>query len=176
MPSSLLPSRRQVCRSLALAGLALVAPPLVAGAAASDKADGILVVKSKRKLMLMRDGNVMRTFPVALGADPVGPKRRQGDSRTPEGLYRIDGLNPHSHYSRALHISYPNEEDLRLAHAAGVAPGGDIEIHGLPPGYGHYDPDSFFKDWTNGCIAVGNGAIEEIWARVGLDTPIEIRA
>lgn len=113
---------------------------------------------------------------MALGAQPIGHKRQQGDKRTPEGTYRVDALNSHSRYHRALHLSYPNEEDMRRAEAAGVAPGGDIEIHGLPHGWDHYDPAVFMKDWTDGCIAVSDRAIDEIWARVRLDTPVEIIA
>ena len=100
----------------------------------------------------------------------------RSDARTPEGLYRVDAVNPRSRFHRALHISYPNAEDMRRARAAGVVPGSDIEIHGLPDRFGDYDPVAFYRDWTNGCVAVGNRAIEEIWASVGIGTPVEIRA
>ncbi|HUZ75934.1 MAG TPA: L,D-transpeptidase family protein [Stellaceae bacterium] len=144
--------------------------------ASGARADRVVVIKSARKLMLLRAGNVLGMFPVALGAHPIGPKREQGDGRTPEGCYRIDGFNSHSRFYRALHISYPNVEDVRRARAAGVAPGGNIEIHGMPNGYGHYDPIAFYKDWTDGCIAVSNRTIDEIWASVGADTTVEIMA
>jgi len=172
-----LPTRRRVCGDIALAAAALLVRPIKAEAWASGvRADRIVVLKSARKLMLLRAGNVLGTFPVALGARPIGPKREQGDGRTPEGGYRIDGFNSHSRFYRALHISYPNAEDVRTALAAGLAPGGNIEIHGLPDGYGHYDPVAFFKDWTDGCIAVSNHAIDEIWASVGIDTAVDIMA
>lgn len=176
MFQSRLASRRQVGRALAVAALALIARPLKAGAEAGESADRIVVLKSERKLMLVRAGSVLAAFPIALGACPVGPKREQGDTRTPEGFYRIDGINPHSRFHRALHISYPNEEDVRRARAAGVSPGGNIEIHGMPNRYGDFDPVAFFKDWTDGCIAVGNRAIEQIWASVSVGTPVEIKA
>jgi len=172
-----LPTRRQVCRDLALAGTALLVRPIAAAAAPSGiKADRILVLKAERKLILQRGGTVLASFPIALGAHPVGPKREAGDRRTPEGRYQIDGFNPHSRYYRALHLSYPNAEDMRRAQEAGHAPGGDIEIHGLPGGFGDYDPVAFFKDWTNGCVAVSNRAIEKIWASVALGTAVEIVA
>jgi murein L,D-transpeptidase YafK len=155
-------------------GLAL--QPLEAAAGSrSESVDRILVLKSKRRLLLLRGGSILATYRVALGAQPIGPKLRQGDSRTPEGHYYVDALNPDSRFHRALHISYPNARDMRRARASGVSPGGDIEIHGMPDSYGHFDPVAF-GDWTDGCIAVGNRAIEEIWASAGIGTPVEIRA
>jgi murein L,D-transpeptidase YafK len=140
------------------------------------KADKILVLKSARKLELLKDGVVLRTYPIALGASPIGPKRAGGDGKTPEGLYTIDARQPHSHYHLALHISYPNAEDRGRAAAAHRDPGGDIEIHGLPGWYeGPLDPVRFDKDWTHGCVSVGDRAIEEIYAAVDIGTPIEIR-
>jgi murein L,D-transpeptidase YafK len=171
------PTRRHICRGLALAGLGLIVSPLSAGASAlGETADRIVVLKSKRKLLLVRAEHVIAKFPIALGAHPVGAKRKQGDKRTPEGRYRIDALNPNSRYYRALHISYPNAEDIRWAQAAGVAPGGDIEIHGMPEAYGTYDPVVFVKDWTDGCIAVSNRTMDEIWTRVQVDTAVDIIA
>lgn len=172
-----LPTRRQVCRDLTLAAMALFVRPVTAEAEATGaRADRIVVLKSERKLLLLQAGKGLGTFPVALGAQPIGPKREQGDARTPEGHYRIDGFNPHSRFYRALHISYPNAEDVRRARAAGVSPGGNIEIHGMPDGYGHYDPVAFFKDWTDGCIAVSNRAIAHIWGSVSIGTAVEIMA
>lgn len=124
--------------------------------------------------MLLRGGSRLAAFPIALGTQPKGPKLEQGDARTPEGHYRIDGFNARSRFHRALHLSYPNAEDMRRARAIGLSPGGDIEIHGLPQGYGDYDPVAFYKDWTDGCIAVSNRAIDEIWASVKIDTPVDI--
>lgn len=140
------------------------------------KADKILVLKSARKLALLRGGVVVKTYPIALGANPIGPKHLAGDGKTPEGVYAIDARQPHSLYHLALHISYPNEADRARAAAADRDPGGDIEIHGLPGWYGGpLDPVRFDKDWTHGCISVGDRAIEEIYAAVEIGTLIEIR-
>ena len=136
----------------------------------------IVVIKSERKLMLVRASQAFLTFPIALGSHPKGPKRREGDGRTPEGDYVIDRFDTGSYFHRALHISYPNAADRRRALAMGVDPGGRIEIHGLPPGYETLDPKRFDKDWTDGCISVSNRAIEILWRNVGLFTPITIRA
>jgi murein L,D-transpeptidase YafK len=135
----------------------------------------VLILKQKRELQLLSAGEVIKSYPVALGFNPVGQKQMSGDGRTPEGVYVVDGRNDTSPYHRALHISYPNADDLARAAAAGIDPGGDIVIHGMPLAYGRYDPVRFFRDWTDGCIAVGNLAIEEIWARVPDGTRVEIR-
>jgi len=140
------------------------------------KADKILVLKSARKLALLRRGVVVKLYPIALGANPIGPKHLAGDGKTPEGVYTIDARQPHSLYHLALHISYPNEVDRARAAATDRDPGGDIEIHGLPGWYGGpLDPVRFDKDWTHGCISVGDRAIEEIYAAVEIGTAIEIR-
>lgn len=148
----------------------------VAAATSPDaKADLVVVLKSARQLVLMHSGRVLKTYPIALGASPRGPKRAQGDHKTPEGSYVIDGRHPHSPYHLALHISYPNAADRARAAAAHRDPGGDIFIHGLPSWFGPIDLGRFTKDWTEGCIAVGNKAIEEIWTEVADGTVIEIR-
>jgi murein L,D-transpeptidase YafK len=140
------------------------------------KADKILVLKSARKLELLKNGVVLKAYPIALGGHPLGPKNVAGDHKTPEGSYTIDGRQPHSHYHLALHVSYPNAADRVRAAAADRDPGGDIEIHGLPGWYeGPLDPVRFDKDWTNGCVSVGDRAIEEVYAAVDIGTPIEIR-
>ena len=140
------------------------------------RADKILVLKSARKLELLKDGVVVRTYPIALGANPIGPKHIAGDGKTPEGVYTIDARQPHSRFHLGLHISYPNEADRAQAAAAARDPGGDIEIHGLPEWYeGQLNPVHFDKDWTHGCISVGDRAIEEIYTAVEIGTPIEIR-
>lgn len=140
------------------------------------KADRILVLKSARKLELLRNGVVLKTYPIALGGNPIGPKEEAGDGKTPEGVYYIDSRQPHSLYHLALHVSYPNAADTARAAAAGRNPGGDIEIHGLPNWYGGpLDPVRFDKDWTHGCVSVGDRAIEQIWAAVDIGTPVEIR-
>ncbi len=172
-------SLRGAASALALlllgAGLLLLGDAVPARAVVVEKADRILVVKSERRLFLLRSGAVLASYPIALGADPVGPKLREGDKRTPEGIYFIDGRNPRSPYHLSLHVSYPGPKDVTRARAAGVAPGRDIAIHGMPNRYGRFDPTGFFRDWTDGCIAVGNIAIEEIWQRVDNGTAVEIR-
>lgn len=138
------------------------------------KADRIVVYKSKRQLDLMAKGVVIRTYPIALGPHPVGAKRQKRDGRTPEGIYVIDRRTMATPYHRALHVSYPGPNDLARARARRVNPGGDIFIHGMPAYFGLTDPVRFFVDWTNGCISVGNIAVEEIWQSVDDGTPIEI--
>ena len=123
---------------------------------------------------LMRTGQVLRTYKIALGGNPVGAKMRQGDHRTPEGVYVIDRRNEHSQYHRSLHISYPNAADRERARKLGVSPGGDIFIHGLPNGYGFIGAAHRARDWTDGCIAVTDQEIEEIWKLVDNGTPVEI--
>ncbi len=160
---------------LALA-LALCLAALAKGETpAAWKADKILVLKSQRKLMLLDHGRVLKTYKIALGSEPVGPKTRQGDHRTPEGLYRIDRRNPHSQFHWALHVSYPNASDRARARRLGVSPGGDIFVHGLPNGQGWIGAAHALHDWTDGCIAVTDQEIEEIWRAVPNGTPIEIR-
>src|SRR5262249_23683024 len=115
-----------------------------------------------------------RKYKVALGTQSIGPKTRQGDHKTPEGAYIIDRRNPHSQFYRALHISYPNAADRERARKSGVAAGGDIMIHGLPNGYGRLGSAHRLKDWTDGCIAVTNQEMDEIWRLVPDGTKIEI--
>jgi murein L,D-transpeptidase YafK len=139
------------------------------------RADRILVFKAKRRLELWKNGTAFIAFPIALGSHPQGPKHKLGDGRTPEGIYIIDGRITSTPYHLALHVSYPDADDLAHARRAGINPGGAIYVHGMPARFGHTDPVRFFHDWTNGCIAVGNIAIEVIWASVADGTPIEIR-
>jgi murein L,D-transpeptidase YafK len=127
------------------------------------RVDRVVVHKSQRSMHLLSGESVVRTYRIALGRDPVGHKEREGDGRTPEGCYTIDRRNPNSKYHLALHISYPGPTDL------GPDPGGDIMIHGLKPGVDH--PAS---DWTQGCIAVTDAEMDEIWGLVADGTPIEI--
>ncbi len=137
-------------------------------------ADRIVVEKAARRMHLMRTGATLKTYRIALGRNPVGHKEQEGDSRTPEGIYVIDARNPGSRFHLSLRVSYPNAEDRRRASARGMSPGGDIFIHGLPNGAG---ADALFagRDWTDGCIAVTNAEIREIWAMVKDGTPTEIR-
>jgi murein L,D-transpeptidase YafK len=134
-----------------------------------SKATRIHVDKSERILRLIHEGEAFRTYPVALGDSPRGHKLYEGDERTPEGLYLIDGRNPDSHYHLSLSISYPNSRDVARARSKGLEPGGQIMIHGTP------DRDARRpSDWTDGCIAVSNAAMEEIWQLVDEGTLIEI--
>jgi murein L,D-transpeptidase YafK len=145
------------------------------GAHAQAKVDRIIVHKKARTMELMRAGKALKTYKVALGGEPVGAKTRQGDHRTPEGDYMIDSRNAHSQFHRSLHISYPNAADRERARKLGVAPGGDIYIHGLPNGYGFIGAAHRARDWTDGCIAVTDQEIDEIWKLVDNGTPVEIR-
>jgi murein L,D-transpeptidase YafK len=171
--------RAPLSRRAVLAGAGAILLPRAARAgswAEGANALRIVVIKSERKLMLMRAGRAFLTFPIALGSHPRGPKRREGDGRTPEGDYVIDRFDTGSYFHRALHISYPNADDVRRARAMGVDPGGRIEIHGLPPGFETLDPKRFEKDWTDGCISISDHAVEILWRNVGLFTPITIKA
>jgi murein L,D-transpeptidase YafK len=170
--------RRHPCRLVAvtvIAVLALTATTAPRAAEQFSKAERILVLKGKRELRLLRGNVTLKSYPIALGSHPRGPKRRRGDGKTPEGVYIIDGRLTRTAYHLALHISYPNEADRARAHAARLAPGDAIWIHGMPARFGRTDPVRFLKDWTNGCISVGNIAIEEIWNAVDNGTPIEIQ-
>ena len=158
---------------LLLAALCLAATPRQPGKRLH--ADRILVEKSQRHLTLLWKGAPVKTYRVALGSKPAGRKQCQGDNRTPEGLYRIDARNGASHYHRALHVSYPNAQDLANARRLRCAPGGDIMIHGLPNGYGWLGASHRLHDWTLGCIAVTDAEIEEIWDAVPNGTVVEIR-
>jgi murein L,D-transpeptidase YafK len=148
--------------------------PFLAAKAVDLAADRIVVHKSKRKMVLLREGKVIRRYGIGLGQSPVGPKQRQGDSKTPEGLYTISRRNPASAYHLALQISYPNDADVERASQVGDDPGGDIMIHGLPNDDDESGKHRRMIDWTAGCIAVTNDEIEEIWRLVLDGTPIEI--
>jgi murein L,D-transpeptidase YafK len=139
---------------------------------ASVKVDRVVVNKGARELMLIRKGQVIRTYPVALGPNPSGHKIMEGDGRTPEGSYVLDWRNPNSRFYRSIHVSYPDQTDRLLAAQLGVSPGGMIMIHG-EPNYLSFGGQAS-GDWTEGCIAVSNAAMDEIWAHVGDGTPILI--
>ena len=138
-------------------------------------ADKILINKKERQLTLLSTGKVLKTYRIALGGNPNGPKERQGDNKTPEGTYFIDARNKDSRYHISLHLSYPNERDRRRARARGVSPGGDIMIHGIKNGYSSVGELHTEYDWTKGCIAVTDEEIEEIERFVPDGTPVEIR-
>lgn len=137
--------------------------------------DSILVKKSQRKMHLIIDNQPYRTYSISLGGNPVGHKQREGDNRTPEGDYYIDWRNPNSAFHLSLRISYPNEDDQARAEAQGDSPGGMIMIHGEGESEGRGGRLSRRKDWTQGCIAVTNREMEEIWQMVADGTPISIR-
>jgi len=139
------------------------------------KADKVVVIKSKRLLMLLNEGDILKIYRVSLGKQPNGHKIKAGDKRTPEGSYTLDSRNVESKFHLALHISYPNESDIRNAHKFGVRPGGDIMIHGLSDKMKKLGKLHRTSDWTDGCIAVTNSEIEEIWKLVPDGTPIEIK-
>ncbi len=138
-------------------------------------ADWILVEKKARRLTLFRENKPLKSYDIALGRQPDGPKRFQGDNKTPEGRYKIDFRKRNSDYHRALHISYPSAEDAAIAAKQKRPAGGDIMIHGLPKGMGSLERLHLLRDWTAGCIAVTNAEIEELWRAVPDGTPIEIR-
>lgn len=141
-----------------------------------QEADRIVIVKSERTMTLFNHGQALKAYHVALGGDPVGPKVKAGDKKTPEGEYIIDSKNPHSRFHLALHISYPNPADRERARKLGVSPGGGVEIHGLEAKYAWLGSLHRQINWTAGCIAVTNPEIEEIYKRVPIGTPVEIRA
>src|SRR5208283_4142280 len=125
------------------------------------QADKVLVVKSKRLLLLLQNGSVLRKYEICLGRDPLGHKTRQGDNKTPEGNYVLDSRNPKSSFHLSLHISYPGKTDILTARHSNISPGGGIMIHGFPDGI-TIDDLGPYRDWTKGCIAVSNTAMEEI--------------
>ncbi len=127
------------------------------------RADTILIVKHERKLYLLRDNDLIGSYRIALGLSPTGAKEHQWDFRTPEGSYVIDFRREHSHYYKALHISYPSHDDLKRSTAQHMHPGGDIFIHGEPNQ--PTKPASYYKtrDWTNGCIALSDEDLQEVW-------------
>jgi tetratricopeptide (TPR) repeat protein len=140
-----------------------------------EPADKILIEKKERRLTLISKGKVLKTYKIALGGNPIGPKERQGDNKTPEGTYVIDSRNKDSRYHLSLHISYPNEKDRKRAKELGVFPGGDIMIHGIKSGFSEVGDLHTEVDWTKGCIAVTDEEIEEIEKLVPNGTIVEIR-
>lgn len=162
-------------RAMVKPSLTLLCLLVLTGAAhATPKADLVLVKKSERKLLLVRDGEPIKTFHISLGPRPRGHKQYSGDERTPEGSYLLDYKKDPSRFYKAIHISYPNRNDLENARRLGLDPGGNIMIHGYPvDGSESVDVARNFN-WTNGCIAVTNEEMDEIWAMVEPGTPIQI--
>jgi murein L,D-transpeptidase YafK len=177
--------RRLITIALLLAGATASAEPeaALAGRGAADLAvnqappvaELILVRKSERRLYLMHDGGVLRSFRVALGLMPAGAKERAGDFRTPEGRYRLTRRNARSDYFLSIQVSYPSDEDRRRARRNGWDPGGSIMIHGLPNMLRHPPEYYFSQDWTDGCIALSNSDMVELWMMTQDDTRIEIQ-
>ena len=140
-----------------------------------DKADYVVVKKSERKLYLYRGAEILKTYRIALGKQPDGHKIREGDSRTPEGIYILDWRNPNSKFYRSIHVSYPSKTDYHDARERGDSPGGAIMIHGQPSSWVEKTKLLFNQDdWTEGCIAVQNHEMDEIWNAVDDGTTIEI--
>lgn len=137
-------------------------------------ADRVVVKKASRLLQVFSQGKLVRTYSVALGQSPVGPKMREGDNRTPEGDYILDRRNPGSGYHLSLHVSYPSAEDAARARQGGYAPGGAIMIHGMKNGLGWIGRLHRLVDWTRGCIALTDSEMEELWRVVPDGTPIRI--
>jgi len=141
-----------------------------------NKVDSVVVRKAKRQMDLLKSGAVYRSYRISLGDSPRGHKMREGDERTPEGDYVLDWRNPRSSFYKSIHVSYPNSRDRAFARAMGFQPGGMIMIHGRPNWLTsakvakEYDG----RDWTNGCIAVTNPEMDEIWRLVKDGTPIRI--
>jgi tetratricopeptide (TPR) repeat protein len=140
----------------------------------TEPADKVLIEKKERRLTLLSKGEVIKTYKIALGGNPVGPKVMQGDNKTPEGVYTIDSRNSNSEYHLSLHISYPNEIDKKRAKELGVSPGGNIMIHGIKNGLGWVGSSHAAVDWTEGCIAVTDEEMEEIYRLVPDDTIVVI--
>jgi murein L,D-transpeptidase YafK len=137
--------------------------------------DRIVVLKSERRMILYRGSDVLREYKVAISRVPVGAKTREGDHKIPEGVYTIDAKNPASGFHLALHVSYPNAEDRVRANADGVRAGGDIEVHGIKNGLGWLGRFQRWANWTNGCVALTDPEIEQVYKAVPVGTRIEIR-
>lgn len=155
---------------LFLLGLVLATPAI-----AGPPIDKLVVLKSERRLDVISDGEVIGSYRVSLGKQPVGHKQRAGDQRTPEGIYVVDWRHQSEQYNLSLHLNYPNLEDKAAAWKRGDDPGGMIMIHGTPIDEEY--PEWFFQglDWTNGCIALSNADMRELWDLVPDETLVEIR-
>lgn len=163
----------KLCPTMSLLVLLLASAATMA--ADFPLADRVVIDKSDRELYLLQDGAIIRTFKIALGIRPLGDKVKEGDFKTPEGSYLLDTRNPHSEYFLSIHVSYPNQEDRRYAASQGVPPGGAIMIHGQPNEPSRSETYYQTQDWTNGCIAVSNSDMIDIWLMTAANTPIEIR-
>ncbi|MCR9261785.1 MAG: L,D-transpeptidase family protein [Pseudomonadaceae bacterium] len=149
---------------------------IAAGTLHAAEVDHVLVKKSERQLLLMSGTEVVKSYPISLGEQPVGHKQREGDEKTPEGQYVLDWRNPDSRFYKSIRISYPNDADELRARRNNQSPGGDIFIHGLPNGLSRLARAFKGRNWTDGCIAVNNNDhMEEIWQLVKDGTKITIR-
>ncbi len=166
---------QQLLQKLICLALLFAVPPAVIQAGEFPVADKVVVEKAARKLHLLRNSEAFRTFDIALGIMPVGEKTKEGDFKTPEGTYVLDSRNQNSDFFLAIHVSYPNPDDRRTANQQGVDPGGAIMIHGQPNVPTRSEAYYRTQDWTNGCIAVSNSDMIDIWLMTGENTPIEIR-
>ena len=166
---------RLVAMKSLLSVLLLMLVPGLIQAGEFPLADLVVIEKGERKLHLLQDGKIFKTFRIALGIRPVGDKEKEGDFKTPEGRYVLDAKNPNSEFFLSIHISYPDARDRREAAEQGVDPGGAIMIHGQPNIPTRSETYYRTQDWTNGCIAVSNSDMIDIWLMTGDNTPIEIR-
>jgi murein L,D-transpeptidase YafK len=160
-----------LCMASAVRAETVVTP--AAPSVALPVATRVVVHKAERRLELLRGSEVLRTYRIALGLMPEGHKEREGDFRTPEGRYLLTRRNPRSDFFLSIEVSYPNEKDLRRAKANGWEPGGSIMIHGQP-NRPRRDTEAYERDWTDGCIAVSNSDMVEIWLLTQSNTPIDI--
>lgn len=144
-------------------------------AACTEKADHVLVVKSESMLYLKKNGKILKAFHVVFGPNPKGHKIQKGDGRTPEGRYILDDKKEDSAFYKAIHITYPNAKDKQRAKDLGVDPGGMIMIHGQKNGIDFSSSLTQLFNWTDGCIALSNPDMDEVWEAVDIFTPIEIR-
>jgi len=144
------------------------------GLYAAEKADMVRVVKSENRLYLLKENEVIASYRVKFGANPKGHKQQQGDERTPEGSYFLTYKNSNSAFYRSIHVSYPNALDQENARAMGVDPGGDIMIHGQANGWQWAGFLTQLVNWTDGCIALTNANMDEVWSAIDPGTPIEI--
>jgi murein L,D-transpeptidase YafK len=158
-----------------LSSMLVALMPATIQAAEFPVADKVIIEKAARKLYLLQNGKAFRTFKIALGIRPVGHKKKEGDFKTPEGTYLLDSRNQNSDFFLSIHVSYPNQVDRREANTIGVEPGGAIMIHGQPNEPTKSETYYRTQDWTNGCIAVSNSDMIDIWLMTGENTPIEIR-
>jgi len=141
----------------------------------TTKIDSLIVLKSERKMDVYSNGKIVKTYAISLGKQPIGAKEFQGDNKTPEGIYYINDKNPNSVCYKNLGISYPNEEDIAKSKKLGKPTGGDIKIHGILNSKGWVGKFHRWVDWTNGCVAVTNSEMEELYNLVPIGTKIEIK-